>query len=265
MPLRKGSSPKTVKENFREFRHGDTFARTMHKFGKETADKQMIAAVLNAKRESKGRMFGGVAPQVPDFSAGSMGMPGSPPPSVGIAGNPVLLNPYMGAAARRSGGALGYYPDRDVHDGKITKGPLLSTVPGRTDAHFTHVPSGSYVIPADIVSGRGEGNTLAGARALNKLFGINANGKPHLQNGIQSRHAGGGKGGSDQTGKPVRVNLAGGEIVVPPENLLETLHRLNPGKKFTLKEIHAIMDKWVLAERKKLRKTLAKLPGPVRE
>jgi hypothetical protein len=76
--------------------------------------------------------------------------------------------------------------------------------------------------------------------------------------------SGGGKTGDAHVGKPVRVNLAGGEVVVPPENIMETIHRLNPGKTYTLKQAHEILDAWVLLERKNLRKTLAKLPGPVR-
>jgi hypothetical protein len=56
----------------------------------------------------------------------------------------------------------------------------------------------------------------------------------------------------------VRVDLAGGEIVVPPEHLRKHVHH-------DLKTAHEIMDKWVLAERKKLRKTLAKLKPPVKD
>lgn len=132
----------------------------------------------------------------------------------------------------------------------MTKGPILSKVPGRTDAHQTHVPSGSYVIPADIVSGRGQGNTIAGSEALQKLFKMG----PHQTSLMKVKRAKG--GGVTET--PVRVNLAGGEIVVPPEHLQETVHQ-------DLKRAHDIMDRWVLNERKKLRKTLARLPGPVKE
>ena len=56
MPMRKGTSPETVKDNFHEFRHGKTYAKTRKKFGKRKATKQMIAAVLSQKRKSgKGR------------------------------------------------------------------------------------------------------------------------------------------------------------------------------------------------------------------
>lgn len=142
----------------------------------------------------------------------------------------------------------------------ITKGPILSAVPGRTDAHKTHVPSGSYVIPADIVSGRGQGNTIAGTESLSKLFKLGPYGSaPGKIKGDKPKFkAAGGAAESPNIGQPVRVNLAGGEIVVPPENLMETVHP-------DLNTAHDIMDKWVLMERKKLRKTLAKLPGPVKD
>lgn len=147
----------------------------------------------------------------------------------------------------------------------LTRGTLISTVPGRTDLHKTHVPSGSYVIPADIVSGRGQGNTLAGAEQLHRLFKMPHQGltphEPKLPRaGFPRAPAGLSKGGATpdhHEGKPVRVDLAGGEVVVPPENLRAVVHK-------DLKTAHAIMDRWVLKERKKLRKTLAKLPGPVK-
>ena len=41
-------------------------------------------------------------------------------------------------------------------------GPIHSAVAGRTDHLPMHVPSGAYVLPADIVSAMGEGNTAAG-------------------------------------------------------------------------------------------------------
>jgi hypothetical protein len=65
--------------------------------------------------------------------------------------------------------------------------------------------------------------------------------------------AGGGKGEGDTDLVP--VNLAGGELIIPPEHLTDVVHP-------NLKHAHAIMDKWIVHERKKLRKTLAKLPGP---
>jgi hypothetical protein len=49
-------------------------------------------------------------------------------------------------------------------------GMLHSSVPGRTDKLNLDVPSGSYVIPADITSGLGQGNSLAGGKVLDTMF-----------------------------------------------------------------------------------------------
>lgn len=52
MPFIKSSSKAATKDNFHEFRHGPTFAKTERKFGKQKAIKQMEAAVLSNKRNS---------------------------------------------------------------------------------------------------------------------------------------------------------------------------------------------------------------------
>lgn len=48
----KSASRAATEENFDEFRHGKTFAKTRRKYGEGTARKQMIAAVLHNKRKS---------------------------------------------------------------------------------------------------------------------------------------------------------------------------------------------------------------------
>lgn len=55
--------------------------------------------------------------------------------------------------------------------GHLHTGPIHSHVAGRTDHLPIHVPSGSYVLPADIVSAGGEGNTIAGFKVLRRTFG----------------------------------------------------------------------------------------------
>ena len=52
MPLKKGTSRKTVSSNIAEFHRGPTYWKTREKFGKETADKQAIAAALSSARRS---------------------------------------------------------------------------------------------------------------------------------------------------------------------------------------------------------------------
>lgn len=198
---------------------------------------------------------------LPPAGTAPMGVAGDAPPSMATGGNigqvksPAMTPTWQQKAEARS----------------MTRGPILSNVPGRTDAHATHVPSGSYVIPADIVSGRGQGNTIAGASALQKLFkmgpyGSPAGAMPKAGKGLPQppsvgslgKAEGGDVANDPNVGTPVRVNLAGGEIVVPPENLMDVVHP-------DLKHAHAIMDKWVLDERKRLRQTLAKLPGPAQD
>lgn len=239
MPLKSGSSQKTVSKNIAELHGGNTYAKTLAKHGKETANKQAVAIALE---KARGRATGG---------------------PVGLADALESVSGVAGGFA--SGGALALLPGLSSPrptKARVTTGTLLSAVPGRTDHHATHVPSGSYVIPADIVSGRGQGNTIAGAKALEKLFKMGPYGTKPMPikagAGAPRRPQMRAEGGpTESEAQPVRVNLAGGEIVVPPENLLEAVHP-------DLKTAHEIMDKWVLNERKKLRKTLAKLPGPAK-
>jgi hypothetical protein len=53
MPLKSGSSKATMDENFHEFRHGKTFAKTASKYGKADAEKQLQAVVLSKAREGR--------------------------------------------------------------------------------------------------------------------------------------------------------------------------------------------------------------------
>jgi hypothetical protein len=55
MPLEKSSSKAATERNFHEFRHGKTYRKTRKNHGKETARRQMIAAVLENKRRAAAR------------------------------------------------------------------------------------------------------------------------------------------------------------------------------------------------------------------
>jgi hypothetical protein len=52
MPLRKGTSQKTVSKNISEFHKGETYAKTKAAHGKKTADRQAVAVALDEKRRS---------------------------------------------------------------------------------------------------------------------------------------------------------------------------------------------------------------------
>jgi hypothetical protein len=109
--------------------------------------------------------------------------------------------------------------------------------PGRTDTVDISVPGESFVIPADIVSSLGEGNTAHGYKVLEKMFPPRRVGR-----------AGGGK---------VPIVAAGGEFVVGPEHV----QRLGGGD---LAKGHKALRDFVGIVRKKAIKTLKKLPGPAR-
>lgn len=136
--------------------------------------------------------------------------------------------------ARRSRATGGDLPDAPEKD-KVHVGPIHSNVSGRTDHLPIHVPSGCYVIPADIVSSLGEGNTMAGFRALNKVFGR------QVYNG----------------GEATEIVAAGGEYVVSPESLENLFGDMNVA--------HNEMDRFVKLSRQQLINTLKKLPGPRRD
>jgi hypothetical protein len=149
------------------------------------------------------------------------------------------------------------------------KGPVLSAVPGRTDHHPTHVPSGSYVLTADHLSSLGQGNTLAGMKQVNHMFRAGPHGvaAPKIVHGSgppkppRLPHA---KGGAahHSVGHPTPVAIAGGEDVLTPDEILGWLER--NGFPRDLKLGHAALDAWQTAVRKETVRKLKKLPGPAK-
>lgn len=124
-------------------------------------------------------------------------------------------------------------------------GFLHSAVPGRTDRLAINVRHGSHIIPADVVSAFGQGNSLAGAHHLDTLM-------RSLPQGYKS----GGEVKKDElptTKEPILA--AGGEYVVSPE----IVRAIGGG---SLEEGHKILDKMITETRKKEAKRMLKLPGP---
>jgi hypothetical protein len=124
-----------------------------------------------------------------------------------------------------------------------TIGALKSHVAGRTDHLPIDVPAESFVIPADVVSGLGEGNSENGHKVLDHLFNLPGASAPAA---IHRKD-----GGS------VPIMAAGGEYVVPPE----VIARIGSGD---LKRGHKILEHFVKHTRKQTIKTLKKLPTPHR-
>lgn len=114
-------------------------------------------------------------------------------------------------------------------------GLLVSAVHGRTDRLPINVLSGAYVLPADVVSGLGQGNTLGGAKMLDHVFSAAPKGA--------------------HSGERVPIIAAGGEYVVPPH----AAEWLGDGD---MKTGHERLDQFVKMVRAKNVHTTKNLPGP---
>lgn len=125
---------------------------------------------------------------------------------------------------------------------KLHTGAIKAPVAGRTDHLPVHVPSGSYVVPADIVSAIGEGNTEHGFDILDYMMKSRAEGGP----------------AQEPQGEPVAVVVAGGEYVIPPQGVAA----FGGGD---MDAGHKALDDWVKSERAATIKTLKSLPGPKRD
>lgn len=152
-------------------------------------------------------------------------------------------------------------------------GFIHSSVPGRTDRIPMSVASDSYVLPADIISGLGQGSSLAGAAIMNKILSSGPYGTAaaqHRSGGLGAPHVspppafkesdsltlpredGLANGGS--TGK-VPVIVAGAEFVVSPEQV----RMLGGGD---IRKGHRILDRLVANVRAHTIKQLKSMPRP---
>ena len=139
-------------------------------------------------------------------------------------------------------------------------GPIHSSVAGRTDHLPMIVPRSSYVIPADIISASGEGNTMAGFKHAKRVF----EGEPYAGTerpysapptpyGAELPHR---ASGGAESGVPIVA--AGGEYVISPE----AVAKIGNGD---MELGHAALDLFVKKMRNRTIKTLQKLPGPKKD
>jgi len=177
------------------------------------------------------------------------------------------------ARKHREGGGLNMLHVPHIHPKKIRApraerfvkhlqhtGPIHSSVAGRTDHLPMTVPHGSYVLPADIISASGEGNTIAGFKHARRVFGGTPYGSgsaPYGQTGGPYGMAKGGTTEGDASGG-VPIVAAGGEYVLHPDQVRE----VGGGD---LDMGHKVLDEFVKRVRKELIHTLKKLPGPKRD
>jgi hypothetical protein len=192
----------------------------------------------------------------------------------------------------QSGGFSGGYkfksnfnPERAAAFGLSRQsGMLHSSVPGRTDKLNLNVGSGSYVIPADVTSGLGQGNSLAGGRILDNMFHKGPFGMATMHGGSRSpmpkmgsmrmssmsRMSGPGSsgtfgkssfgsgfapGGVPEGGDTTPIVAAGGEYIVHPD----AVRHLGGGD---IDTGHNVLDRFVKMQREKHIQTLKNLKPP---
>ncbi len=142
-----------------------------------------------------------------------------------------------GTPEKKSGGPVQKALDfarKFARGGAVRVGPMTGATGGRADKLPVSVPSGAYIVPANEVSALGSGNTAAGFKELERLFG-----KP-------GKHGG---------HSPVGIMISDGEYIIPPEQVA----KLGQG---SMEKGHALLDAWIKNLRASHIETLAKLPGP---
>lgn len=237
MPLSPGNDQKTISNNIAE----------MVKAG-HPQNQAVAASLENARRHPKANGGG-----VRGYDGGG-----------GIPSGSEMAPWYVRQEAR---GSDSYYHPSGLYS---------SAGGGRTDNINNKVPAGSYVVPADVVSGLGEGNTLAGAKFLDSAMhsgphGVQMGGghggrgpgmprPPHIEtpsfekNNLPSFGELAAGGVPTNKGSTVPIITAGGEYLIHPTDIV---------KKFgSLKHGHDVLDKFVVRVRKKTADTMKKLPGP---
>lgn len=231
-------------------------------------------------------------------ATGSGGILPTTPPAQPPQGSGILPQPQARGGTiehRDAGGSMLGMPlgeaspwwERSEQRG-MEEGYLHGNTFGRADHLTTAAPGGSYIVPADVISGIGEGNSLAGASAVEHFLntgpwgtplrgGRRGHGLPSPPRGVpayrgQGEAKGGGvQGGEEGVGAPVPVKLSHGEYQIGPRRVLmigRYLLRKHGGKgtndKLAMKLGHDALDEWVKHERKKIVSKMAKLPGPTR-
>jgi hypothetical protein len=134
-----------------------------------------------------------------------------------------------------SGGRVKRALDR-AHGKLATGGGFKGDTGGREDAVPVKVPAGVYVIPADVVSALGQGNSLAGMRVLSGLFP-----KPRAK--------------KEGVKRGVGIIVSHGEFLIP----VDQVEKLGDGD---VNKGHQLLDQFVVHARQKNIQHLQALPGP---
>lgn len=167
-----------------------------------------------------------------------------------------------GAVAKMASGGLASlnsipYADKTFERSAPHVGFIHSLVPGRTDRLPMNVKANSFVVPADIVSTIGQGNSNAGASLLGQItkgpYGLSVpHGAGHANLPKPPKPANLARGGKADY---VPVILAGGEFVIDPEDV----EKIGGGD---MKEGHRVLNDMVLKVRKHGAKKMLSLKPP---
>lgn len=145
---------------------------------------------------------------------------------------------------------------------RAPSGLIPGTTGGRADAVPMNLAPHSHVIPADVVSGWGQGNTSAGAANLQHAlstgpFGLSLprvpSRGPKLSSPPRMPHMA--RGGA---ANGIRTMVSPGEVIVPPEDV----HRIGSGD---FDKGHDWIDRLIVHSRKQIIHHMRKLPPPVKE
>jgi len=175
-----------------------------------------------------------------------------------------------GPIKKAGGGELSNPPWFVRNEARPASGMLKSSVPGRTDKLPVKVGGGSYVLPADIPSALGQGNTMAGGSILDKMFtkgpyGMNiqrskggtSTKMTRASSLTKTNKMGFAEGGETDTA-PTPIIAAGGEYILSPEQVAH----IGGGD---IDAGHKILDQFVLQVRKKHIDTLKSLKPPKKD
>jgi hypothetical protein len=143
----------------------------------------------------------------------------------------------------------------------LRTGPLTGATAGRADKLPVSVPNGSHVIPADVVSALGQGNSNHGHAVLSKLFPMSTGpfgspaplhtGKKPFPKLLKAT------GGSIPDDK-VDIKASDGEFIIGPEDVAE----IGGGDQ---ERGHKILDQFILQSRSDNINDQQNLPPPVKD
>lgn len=299
MPLQPGSDRATIGKNITE----------LEEHGSRPRSHRQILAIALSEAQKHPRADGGdtdpaaiplqppPAPQRSPIDLFRWLMPDSTMKRIDSAVTPPVKAPGDRAyrIARQAGGAMPEVPFFERQEayslGHQPYGLTVGGGGGRTDKNNVAVGAGSYVLPADVVSGLGEGNSLAGAKVFSSIlqsmpWGITPPrsiashhfpSPPHDPSLMDNQRppisptlADGGDPGDEA--KQVPIQSADGEIILSPTDVFRVgqhyssqrdLENYPESHKRIMRRGHRVLDGFVKEVRGRTIKHLKSLPGPV--